>query len=132
MVKSLTAASLCKALIFWKARLRLMDWQIQTSIARCHVLGSGTLGDTTFGPPGKRQAKIQLLDQRDVDGQGFWFDGETWDWELSLVHELLHVHTTDIWPSGRPKPDDPVRIAEERAVDVISKALVGLARQRKR
>ena len=108
---------------FWQAALRLQDWDVKLAIVRQGDLGGGTLGDcqpSSF----KRQARIRLLDSRDLEGQGFWFDGECWDWEITLVHELLHLHLHDVvkdW--SRPRG-----VAGERAIDPIAKALVRLRR----
>lgn len=110
----------------WRRRLRLLDWDVRLSIERMSTLGDGTLGDCDAHRI-KRQARIRLLDPRDIDCQGFWFDGEAWDWEVTLVHELLHLHTHDVFPDGWPhgKPEEK---AGERMIDAIAKALVALSR----
>ena len=88
-------------------------------------MGDGTLGDVQPAST-KRQAKIRLLDPRDVDGQLFWFDGEAWNWEITLVHELLHLHLHDV--VGKDY-DTPQGLAAERAIHPISKTLVALRYQ---
>jgi hypothetical protein len=110
----------------WQALLRLQDWDVKIELARLADLGAGTLGDCSPNLL-KRQTRIRLLDPRDVDGQGFWFDGEAWDWETTLVHELLHLHFHDVvpsWDEGRPDAK-----AAERAIDAMAKALILLDRR---
>lgn len=111
---------------FWQAALRLQDWDLRLAIQRLGDLGEGTLGDCDASKI-KRQARIRLLDPRDIDGQRFWFDGEAWDWEATLVHELLHLHFHDVFPDGWPH-GTPTEKAAERAIHAISKALVAAHR----
>lgn len=108
---------------YWQERLRLRDWDILVTIGRMGDLGAGTLGDCDMGSGCKRQAKIRLLHPDDITGQQFWFDSQCWDWELTLVHELLHIHLQDcLDPNWNDQP--ALRRAVERAVDWIAKALV--------
>lgn len=106
----------------WQKRLRLQDWEIRLQIARQHELGDGTLGDCDAAKF-KRQALIRVLHPDDVAGQGFRFDGEAWNWELTLVHELLHLHFHDCFPDGWPART-PTETAAERAIHALSVALV--------
>lgn len=110
-------------LLYWQQRLRLRDWDILLTIGRMGDLGAGTLGDCDLGSGCKRQAKIRLLHPDDIPGQQFWFDGDSWDWELTLVHELLHIHLQDcLDPDWNDQP--ALRRSVERAVDGIARALV--------
>jgi hypothetical protein len=118
----LTPLALHDACRYWQANLRLQDWDIVLTIERQGVLGEGTLGDCQPAST-KRQAKIRLLDERDVGGQGFWFDGEAWNWEITLVHELLHLHFHDVVGKDYGTAQG---LAAERAIHAISKALVAL------
>lgn len=110
----------------WQRILRLQDWDVQLEIVRQHVLSDGRLGECALGN-NVRKARIRILDSRDIDGQDMMDHDEAWDWELTLVHELLHVHMHDVTPDGH-KAGSPEQIANERAVDAISKSLVMLAR----
>lgn len=109
---------------YWQRVLRLQDWDVRLDIARMADLGVGTLGECDPSAV-KRQAKITLLDERDLGPQKFWFDGESWDWEITLVHELLHLHLHDV--VGKDY-QTPAGLAAERAIHAISKALVALER----
>ena len=107
----------------WQRRLRLEDWTIKVEVRRLADMGQGTLA--SIDPHSvKRQARVRLLDPRDVDGQRFWFDGEAWNWELSLVHELLHLHWWDTHRRRWPGDGTPEGVAIESAIDAIAKALV--------
>lgn len=108
---------------FWQERLRLRDYQIKLQVARQHQLGEGTLGDVDLGSGSKRQGLIRLLHPDDLGGQGFHFDGEVWDWELTLVHELIHVHFHDCLPPDWTH-DRLLNRAVERAIDALAKALI--------
>jgi hypothetical protein len=106
---------------YWAKQLRLQDWDIKVSFARLYDLGEGCLGDCEPHKI-KRQARIRLLDARDVECQLFWFDGEAWNQEVTLVHELLHLHFYDFIKEF----DSPAGIAAERAIHRISRSLVQL------
>ena len=110
------------ALPIWQKRLRLQDWSIRIMVTRMAELGEDTLGDVKPGRT-KRAALIRLLHPADVAGQNFVFDGEAWDWEITLVHELLHLHFEDCLESNW---NDTWRTRQpvERAIDAIAKALV--------
>jgi hypothetical protein len=125
--RELTLPAVTDAAEIWQRRLRLQDWDVKFSLGRMSALDVGTLGDCEVSST-KRQARIRLLDPRDVDGQAFWFDGEAWDWEITLVHELLHLHFHDIFPDGWPHKA-PAGTAGERTIDAVAKALVALARK---
>lgn len=106
----------------WQRRLRLQDWDVFPIIARAHQLGEKTMGDC-HPLDTKRLAKIRILHPDDYPGSGFW-DEKTDSWELTLVHELLHLHFHDLgfdWSTRGPR-----EIAAERAIDAIARALVGL------
>lgn len=128
-MKPLTLPALRERAAYWQNRLALRDWEIKLGIGRMHALGDGTLGETHCHS-NKRQAKVNVLDPRDVDGQGFWFDGEVHDWEITLVHELLHLHFHDVFPRFPHKK--PAGIAAERMIDAVAKALVALDRKKRR
>jgi hypothetical protein len=109
-------------LAHWQERLRLQDWTLIVRVARLFDLGNATLGDIDISKV-KRQALIRLLHPDDFEGQLFHFDGEVRDWELTLVHELVHIHFDDTLPADWMN-DRMLLRAVERAVDAIAKALV--------
>jgi hypothetical protein len=116
----LTTETLTARCAEWQRRLRLQDWDVYLTIARGHELGEKTMGDC-HPLSTKRQARIRILHPDDYAGAGFWPDKRD-TWELTLVHELLHLHFHDLgikWGS-----DGPQDIAGERAIDAIARALV--------
>ena len=118
------ATAVCRR---WQYELRLEDWDVTIEIARLKDLGDCTMGDCTRAKM-KRIAKIRLLDQRDIDGQDMITPpAESRDWEMTLVHELLHLQLHDAFSKGYPG-GGAEELAIERAIDATSKALVRLAR----
>lgn len=110
----------------WQRELRLQDWDVTIEIARQRDVGEATMGDCTRAKT-KRVARIRLLDPRDIDGQDMMTLEEAHNWELTLVHELLHLQLHDAFPSGY-SAGSAEELAIERAIDATSKALVRLSR----
>ncbi|KKL01084.1 hypothetical protein LCGC14_2627410 [marine sediment metagenome] len=123
VMSRLTAHNANLRCLMWQRRLSLVDWRIKVIVARLAQLGEGTLGDCDITRV-KRQAQIRLLDLRDVGGQQFHFDGESWDWELTLVHELLHLHISDCFHRGWPGAKSEAGMAAERMIDALARALL--------
>lgn len=70
----------------------------------------------------KRMATIRILDPVDYpDGLA-----EPQDMELSLVHELLHIH---LFPLFADREEEMRMIAEEQAIEAISRGLIALNRK---
>jgi len=111
----------------WQRVLRLLDWEIRLAIVRMNDLGEGTLGDCWIAGL-KQQAKIRMLDTRDVEGQAFMFDGDAWDWEITIVHELLHLRLSERDLGLKADDKDPRWIALERTIDILAKAFLQLGR----
>lgn len=114
----------CRCVV-WQVLLALQDWTIHAQLVRQSALGDGVHGNCQPHHC-KRQAVISLLDPRDVDGQGFV--EPDWDWELTLVHELLHLHIHDLFPQGWPGDRSEAGKAAERAIDHLAHALIMLSR----
>lgn len=119
--RALSTHTLRRACTYWQGQLRLQDWDVKLSICRLSELGEGTLGDIHFGSGNKCQVHIRVLDPRDLSGQGFWFDGESWNWEVTLVHELLHIPMKEAAPKTHSGPE------AERFIHRQSMLLVKLA-----
>jgi hypothetical protein len=117
----LTKQNLAKRLAYWQKRLRLQDWSVTADICRYAAIDD-SLGRITIGDD-KREAYIRLLCAEDVLPLDVIDKASALDWELVLVHELLHLHFRDTSPKHHEKgsPEDK---AEERAIDQISHALV--------
>ena len=118
------------ALRFWQKILRLEDWDIAIHYKRTADLGREVFAMTVMHCREKRQADILLLAPQDVATIRFRA-GDTWDWEASIVHELLHILQDDaIGSLERLRQSHPLRVAEERQVNVLAIALVRLNRAR--
>jgi hypothetical protein len=100
----------------WQRRLRLEDWKIDVKIVRVWELEQGTLGHIDWSIPHKT-ATIKVLNPVDYELPK---DRIPADMELSVVHELVHLHLS-VLPLNKSS-----RNAEEQVVSMIADALVNL------
>ena len=100
----------------WQKRLRLEDWKIDVKIVRIWELEHGTLGHIDWSTPHKA-AVIKVLNPADYELPA---DKIPADMELSIVHELVHLHLS-VLPLNKSS-----RNAEEQVVSMIADALVNL------
>jgi hypothetical protein len=100
----------------WQRRLRLEDWKIDVKIVRIWELEQGTLGHIDWSVPHKT-ATIKVLNPADYELPK---DKIPADIELSVVHELVHLHLS-VLPLNKSS-----RTAEEQVVSMIADALVNL------
>lgn len=103
----------------WQKRLRLEEWKIDVKIVRMWDLERGTLGHIDWSVPHKT-AVIKVLSSADYELPA---DQIPTDMELSIVHELVHLHLSAL-PLNKGS-----RVAEEQVVSMISDALVSLEHQ---
>lgn len=111
----MTELKLQKLAKAWQKRLRLADWDVRVRVSRHWDMGDNRAGEVTTVTK-KKQANISILSPLD------W--NESWgaqDQELTLVHELVHLHFMALEHQAR----DWNQLLEEQAVDALSKALVG-------
>lgn len=124
----LTTKTARKALAYWQKQLRLQDWNITVKVARRSDMATNAYGEVS---PSRiyRQADIALRDPTDfADDDG----PRERDMEDSLVHELLHVVLKDCRIDARDDDGNLTSegIAEERAIDALAAAIVGLHRKK--
>ena len=100
----------------WQKRLRLEDWKIEVKIVRVWELEQGTLGHIDWSIPHKT-ATIKVLSPADYELPK---DRIPADIELSVVHELVHLHLSAL-PLNKSS-----RSTEEQVVSRIADALVDL------
>ena len=100
----------------WQKRLRLEEWKIDVKIVRVWELEQGTLGHIDWSIPHKT-ATIKVLNPADYELPK---DKIPADIELSVVHELVHLHLS-VLPLNKSS-----RGAEEQVVSMIADALVNL------
>ena len=103
----------------WQKRLRLEEWKIDVKIVRIWDLEQGTLGHIDWSVP-HRTAVIKVLNPADYELPKDKIPG---DMELSIVHELVHLHLS-VLPLNKSS-----RNAEEQVVSMIADALVNLEHQ---
>jgi hypothetical protein len=100
----------------WQKRLRLEDWKIEVKIVRVWDLEQVTLGHIDCSVP-HRTATIKVMNPADYELPQ---DKIPADMELSIVHELVHLHLSAL-PLNKSS-----RNAEEQVVSMIADALVDL------
>lgn len=106
----------------WQKILRLEDWTIFTGIYRSRDFKTENSQAEIEPFLQKRMAKIRILDPVD-------YEPTCWtpqDMEISLVHELLHIHLFKLFAD---RADESRQIAEEQAIEAISNGLVDLYRR---
>lgn len=102
----------------WQKILRLQDWIIDVSICRERDMRlSDNCGECEWNLY-KKMAWIRILDPVDYPPDSM----KPQDMELTLVHELLHLHLA-------PLDDDKKDIAIEQAIEAISGGLVDVHRK---
>jgi hypothetical protein len=103
----------------WQHRLRLQDWHIDIRLCRVNDMPEGAVA--TIEPYLERKdAVISVLTPIDLPLLERRFPpGEAADYTLSIVHELLHLHLLPL----SDYENDTKRIAEEQAINTISRAL---------
>ena len=106
-------------LAVWQQRLKLEDWRISAVMARRTNLPPNALGGIRWDKA-KRSAVIWVLDSSDYTlPVREMLD----DMELTIVHELVHLDLASL-PRGQAS-----RSSEERAVNGIARAMLGLDRK---
>jgi hypothetical protein len=117
--ESIAAHFIKEKLQLWQERLSLNDWKMSVELVRREKLEPDTLGNAHWDTD-NRQASIAVLSTRDYPAMPFrdMLD----DMELTVVHELVHIHLASLPRS------EASRGREERAVDQLSRALLRLAK----
>src|SRR6266496_326869 len=100
----------------WQKRLHLEDWKIEVKIVRIWDLEQGTLGHIDWSVP-HRTATIKVLNSADYELPKDKIAGDV---ELSIVHELVHLHLS-VLPLNKS-----TRGTEEQVVTMLADALVDL------
>ena len=107
-----------KQLLFWQHALYLQDWTISLRIVRQWDMGDTVSVAQCEWYIERKDAIIKVLHPDDLPGVSSRFlNGEECDYDVSLVHELLHLHFA---PFHR-KEDE---IAHEQAINAISRGIV--------
>lgn len=104
----------------WQRILRLQDWNIKIDIRRDREMELQSSMAEVHWTIEKKAAIMHLLDPIDYQNDYFPIDHE-----VSIVHELLHLHMAGF----DAKFDTPEGVAQEQAINAISTALVFLKRR---
>jgi hypothetical protein len=107
-----------KQLVFWQKALYLQDWTISLRIVRQWEMGDTFSIAQCEWFIQRKDAIIKVLHHADLLGvKGHFLNGEECDYDISLVHELLHLHFA---PFHSTKND----VTEEQAINAISRSIV--------
>ena len=107
-----------KACVRWQKRLGLSDWDVKVKLDRASKM-ENRQGYVYF-VIARKEAVVQLLVPEDYsDGQE-----RPQDHELTLVHELLHLHT--VWWDN--DSGSKTRSLEEQMIHLLAKAFIEMAR----
>lgn len=119
--RTLTAdAFIQEKLALWQKRLRLTDWRIDIRQVRAKELKPKTVGNIHWDTP-RKVATIRVLSHLDYKSSSF--PAILRDMEFTVVHELVHLQLSSLPRS------EASRGAEERAVNMITEALLELDRR---
>jgi len=120
----LTEEQLNERAAYWQEVLRLQDWDVQVKKARREEFDGDREGDCEYLSSSKT-AMIRILDESHYPTDA-WCEQ---DMELTLVHELLHLHFSAI--RDLAYGIDHYELFEEQAINKMSQALVQLERTNK-
>ena len=115
-----TEDELKKLCSFWQNQLKLNNWRIAIGIERKTAFNnSQSTGEIDYVLP-LRQAIIKVLDPLDYPNSPF-----EQDMEITLVHELLHLH----FALFEPKSDDSLEfLIMESTIEQLANILVEMKR----
>ena len=115
-----------KQAAYWQKLLHLQDWNLDVRVSRQWEMDdASTLAQCSWYIH-RKDAVIRVLHPSDLPGIGSKFiKGEENDYDISLVHELLHLHFA---PITRLHKEESYEIYEEQAINAISRAFVELYR----
>ncbi|GIO36211.1 hypothetical protein J41TS12_10720 [Paenibacillus antibioticophila] len=102
----------------WQKILRLQDWIVVLEIKRGRDMPINNVCGSCSWELTQKMAAISILDPIDYPPDSIAPN----DMELTLVHELLHLHFCSIEPDG-------ASVAGEQAIESISWGLIALARR---
>ena len=103
----------------WQKRLRLADWHVVVKLCRLNEMGRDCVG-CIFVYNESKDAVMMVLSPLDLPLVSEHFSQEERNYDLTIVHELLHLHFAPF------QEDDttPKGVAQEQAINCISQALV--------
>lgn len=116
-------AELQKQLTYWQKVLYLQDWTIDLKLARSWEMPDHSTLASCHWYLQRKDAFIQVLHPDDIAGVSKLFiGGEECDYDISLVHELLHLHF-----AAFHREEDETH--HEQAINAISRGMVKMWRE---
>jgi len=113
-----------KQLAYWQRILYLQDWTVELRIVRQWEMADNQTLAQCEQHLQRKDAIIYVLHPQDLPGLSSRFlNGEECDYDISLVHELLHLHFAPF----RNENDTTVH---EQAINAISRGLVKVRRNK--
>lgn len=100
----------------WQKRLRLMDWLVTVRYRRADDMPLANKGGCCSWKITLKAAVVDVLDPVDYPADSHFLQ----DVEVTVVHELLHLHIAPFVADD----DTPEDIAQEQAIECIAQALV--------
>ncbi len=119
--------ALCESVQYWQAILRLQDWNVVLSIRRRSEMSlKEAIGCNTVSLNHK-DCLIEVVDPDDLYTFHARYNGEELDYEITLVHELLHLHFAPFDADEETNPHG--NTYQELAINTLARALVALDRK---
>lgn len=119
-------AALLESVQYWQAVLRLQDWNIVLVLHRKADMSiDGAIGASTYSLTHKDE-RLELVDPEDLYLFHQRFNGEELDYEVTLVHELLHLHFAPFMSDDEKSTDS---MYQELAINTLARSLVALDRK---
>lgn len=106
-----------KQLAYWQKVLYLQDWNIDLRICRIWEMDDNALASCEWFLQ-RKDAIIRVLHSSDIGAFSQTFiNDEECDYDISIVHELLHLHFA-------PFDNKDIEIPIEQAINAISRGMV--------
>ncbi len=104
----------------WQKKLRLQDWNVRVHLVRLNEMPDREAIGAIFPVPERKDARMLLLSPMDAPLlAGGFMGGEELNYGLTIIHELLHLHTC-MFTSNQTEAE---AVAEEQAVNAISRCI---------
>lgn len=117
-------AALQESIRYWQSILRLQDWNVILIMRRRADMSiQNAIGASTYSESHKDEI-MELVAPEDLHSFHERFHGEELDYEITLVHELLHLHFASFMSD-----DDKVSTYQELAINTLARSLVALDRK---
>ncbi len=105
----------------WQSRLRLQDWGVSLQVCRLSEMPSPDCVGSVAVYEERKEAHISVLAPQDLPLlEGKHLVVEDFNYAVTIVHELLHLHFAPFQESD----ETPKGVAQEQAINCISAALV--------